>query len=119
MIFKACSYYFSFVPGLLVSVMIGIVLGVLLGGGMLALVLACRRRLVLYIFIIIYSSFPDKISHQNPILVQVTIYRRLRTDRDGYLDQFEAYDIDRNLYENTEIYRPTASGVITQIMPCT
>ena len=27
------------------------------------------------------------------ILVQVTIYRRLRISRDGHLDQSEAYDI--------------------------
>ena len=27
------------------------------------------------------------------IIVQVTIYRRLRIGRDGYLDQSEAYDI--------------------------
>ena len=35
------------------------------------------------------------------ILVQVTIYRRLLTGRDGHLDQSEAYTIYRNLYENT------------------
>ena len=35
------------------------------------------------------------------ILVQVTIYRRLRIGRDDHLDQSEAYTIYRNLYENT------------------
>ena len=35
------------------------------------------------------------------ILVQVTIYRRLLIGRDGHLDQSEAYNIYRNLYENT------------------
>ena len=34
-------------------------------------------------------------------LVQVKIYRRLRIGRDGHLDQSEAYDNYRNLYENT------------------
>ena len=33
--------------------------------------------------------------------VQVTIYRRIRIGRHGHLDQAEAYDIYRNLYENT------------------
>ena len=31
--------------------------------------------------------------HWSRILVQVTIYRRLLTGRDGPLDQSEAYDI--------------------------
>ena len=31
--------------------------------------------------------------HRVPILVQVTIYRRLRSGRDGHLDHSEANDI--------------------------
>ena len=33
------------------------------------------------------------------ILVQVTIYRRLLIDRDGHLDQSEAYDISKIVRE--------------------
>ena len=35
------------------------------------------------------------------IPVQGTIYRRLRIGRDGHLNQSQAYDIYRSLYENT------------------
>ena len=48
---------------------------------------------------IVYRILIDVILHTNPvpywlpILVQVTIYHRLRTGRDGRLDQSEAYNI--------------------------
>ena len=32
------------------------------------------------------------------IIIQATIYRRLRIGRDGHLDQSEAYEIYRNFY---------------------
>ena len=40
-----------------------------------------------------FSSQSRVTSTRAHILVQVTIYRRLRIGRDGHLDQSEAYDI--------------------------
>ena len=44
---------------------------------------------------------PGTASNWASILVQVTIYCKLRIGRDEYLDLSEAHDNNRNLYENT------------------
>ena len=49
---------------------------------------ALRRRWAKFLLL-----FGRSVSSDGRILVQVTIYRRLRIGRDCHLDQSEAYDI--------------------------
>ena len=43
--------------------------------------------------VMIFIHIMHRLYTTGPVFVQVTIYRRLRIDRDGHLDQSEAYDI--------------------------
>ena len=48
---------------------------------------------ITYQSVITLAMMPVYVNNCACILVQVTIYRRLRIGRDGHLDQSEAYDI--------------------------
>ena len=50
-------------------------------------------------FFIKPADLRAKIEAMVRILVQVTIYRKLRIGRDGHLDQSEAYDISQLVRE--------------------